>query len=428
MPTGRSSLPVEIESEMPTQFTQDGLARLEARRTELKQMATELLESRQAQGVEQLSDADAIRFRAMRRDLRDLNHDITEYRADLERSGIPDRYANLGGSRRAVNTAGRLSPLGYGDEQLRRAFDQVNRGETAVLEQRNPGFTSATTLIPPDLAILPVFPRHEGRLLDKLPGVAIDVPAIAYIEVVSTTGTAAVVAEGAAKPELLMPATAQQATARTIAAHVGVSWQAYSGDYPAFVSAVQTELMRAIVDAENLQLFAGTGEANGQVNGLTTNANILTFAATGVGTNAEHWSDLLGAIAALRTGPALAEPDLLLLHPNTWAALRGEQDLYGRFYVAADPSTDQVDQAWGIDVLTSTQFTAGIGVLFDTTQYGRAVIREPIITRIGYSGTDFTQNVVRFLSETRLTQTIERPQSICKITGLPTAAPAKTKK
>jgi len=29
------------------------------------------------------------------------------------------------------------------------------------------------------------------------------------------------------------------------------------------------------------------------------------------------------------------------------------------------------------------------------------------------------------LSEERITQTIERPQSICKITGLPTAAPTE---
>jgi hypothetical protein len=79
-----------------------------------------------------------------------------------------------------------------------------------------------------------------------------------------------------------------------------------------------------------------------------------------------------------------------------------------------------VEQVFGVDVLQSTQFTAGVGVLFDTTLYGRAVVRESLVTRIGYSGTDFTQNIVRLLSEERPTQTIERPQAICKITGLPT--------
>jgi hypothetical protein len=64
-----------------------------------------------------------------------------------------------------------------------------------------------------------------------------------------------------------------------------------------------------------------------------------------------------------------------------------------------------------------------VAVLFDTRIYGRAVVREPIITRIGYAGTDFTQNIVRYVSETRITQTIERPQAILKLTGLPTTAP-----
>jgi HK97 family phage major capsid protein len=223
---------------------------------------------------------------------------------------------------------------------------------------------------------------------------------------------------------MLLPADQKVATARKLAAHVGVSWEAYSGDYPAFVTAVQAELMKAVIDAENLQLFGGTGESNGQVNGLSTNANILTFAATGHGTNAENFTDIAGAIATLRTGPALAEPDLLLLHPDTWANLRAQQDLYGRFYVSADPSAAQVEQVWGVPVLQSNQFTAGVGILFDTSLYGRAVVRERLVTRIGYSGTDFTQNIVPFVSEERLTQTIERPQAICKITGLPTAAPS----
>jgi hypothetical protein len=52
------------------------------------------------------------------------------------------------------------------------------------------------------------------------------------------------------------------------------------------------------------------------------------------------------------------------------------------------------------------------------------VVRESLITRIGYAGTDFTDNVVRHLAEERLTQTIERPEAICVISNLPTAAPA----
>ena len=41
--------------------------------------------------------------------------------------------------------------------------------------------------------MLPVFPRHDTRLLERLPGIPIDVPAIAYVEVTTVTGAAAVV-------------------------------------------------------------------------------------------------------------------------------------------------------------------------------------------------------------------------------------------
>src|ERR1700757_5211974 len=52
-------------------------------------------------------------------------------------------------------------------------------------------------------------------------------------------------------------------------------------------------------------------------------------------------ADLAGAIAALRTGSALCERDLLLPHPSTWATLRTQKDQYGRFLATPDPTADQ---------------------------------------------------------------------------------------
>jgi HK97 family phage major capsid protein len=286
------------------------LNELERRRAQVAAAAEGMLLECRAQGREQLNAGEAHRHAQAMADLRGLDEHIAEIREDLDRSGL-GRYAHLGRGAARTNTAGRLSPLGYTDEALRRAFDQINRGEAAVLAKRDPGFAGPLTpLVPPELGpILPVFPRHEDRLLDRLPGVGIDVPAIAYVQVVSTTGTAGIVAEGAAKPELLMPATQQVATARKIAAHVGISWESFN-DYDAFVASVQGELMRAIVDAENLQLYGGTGEANGQVNGLTTNANILTLAS---GAGSENFTDISAGIRRFaqraRAGNLRPDPD-----------------------------------------------------------------------------------------------------------------------
>jgi HK97 family phage major capsid protein len=378
-----------------------------------------LLECR-SQGRE-MNAGEQQRFTHAAADIAGLDSRIDDYRGELQRVGtIPD----FGTTGRA-SSAGRLAPLGYADEQLRRAFEQVGHGETAVLETRD--FATATGLIPPELGpVLPVFPAHEQRLLAKLPGIAIDVPAISYVEVTTVTGSAGIVAEGAPKPELIIPGVQKVATARKIAAHVGVSWEAYSGDYPAFVTAVQTELMGKITDAENAQLYGGTGEANSQVNGLTTNPAVLTLDASLITTQPGPWDAIEQGIELLRSGPALAEPDLALCHPSTWSAIRRVTNTLGNYMVSADPSTSEVNTAWGVPVLVSTAFTAGKFVLVDTSRYGRVVVRESLVTRIGYSGSDFTENIIRFVSEERLTQTIERPQAICVISGLSTAAVAET--
>ena len=199
-----------------------------------------------------------------------------------------------------------------------------------------------------------------------------------------------------------------------------MSWENIQ-DYDAFTSAVRNELLKRVVDLENQQLVYGTGGTT-QLSGLTTTAGILTYPAVGT---QENFTDIATAIAALRTGPALAEPDLLLLHPDTWAAIRTQKDDMGRFYVSPDPSVDQVEQVFGVDVLQSTEFNKGDGILLDTTLFGRVAVRESLILRVGHgvvSGqSDFLSNILRWIAEERLNLAVERPAAICWITGLPTA-------
>jgi hypothetical protein len=47
-------------------------------------------------------------------------------------------------------------------------------------------------------------------------------------------------------------------------------------------------------------------------------------------------------------------------------------------------------------------------------------VREPVGLRIGYAGSDFTQNIVRFIAE-RIALAVERPSAVLEITGLPTS-------
>jgi HK97 family phage major capsid protein len=390
---------------------------LERRRDGVKATCESFLMEVRSQGRESLNEAEAIRLNAMQADLRSLDGTIKEYRSDLARVGT---LPQVGKERRAVSSAGRLAPLGFGDEQLRRAYERARQGESFAMEARD--FVTAVGLLPADLYSVPTFPIHEGRLLDRLPGYQLDAPSLEYVQVNSVTGNAAVVGEGAAKPELDMPATKVVIPALKLAVHAGVSWESMN-DWDAFTTAVRTELMRKVIDVENQQLVYGTGGTT-QLSGMTTTTGILTMTAVGAGTPVENFTDIAGAIALLRTGPALATPDLICMHPNTWANLRTQKDSYGRFLTNVDPTQDQAETIFGIDVLQSIWFNAGDAILIDTTKFGRAAIREPLILRVGYSGSDFTNNILRTVCEERLNLAVERPAAICWLKGLPTTAPA----
>jgi HK97 family phage major capsid protein len=132
------------------------------------------------------------------------------------------------------------------------------------------------------------------------------------------------------------------------------------------------------------------------------------------------------AIAELRTGPALAVADLLILHPNTWSAVRRTKDGFDRYLTQPDPTSGEAASIWGVPVLTTISCPDDTGVLLDTTKFGRVLVREPLGVRVGFANDDFTRNIVRYVGEERLTLAVERPQAVMEISALPSTAEAET--
>jgi HK97 family phage major capsid protein len=122
----------------------------------------------------------------------------------------------------------------------------------------------------------------------------------------------------------------------------------------------------------------------------------------------------------MRIAASLAEPNLAVFNPSTWSAIRRTKDSYGRYLVAPDPSSDEVNSIWGVPVLVTTQIATGVGLLVDTTKFGRLLVREPLGIRMGTANDDFTRNLVRFVCEERMVLAVERPTAVMSITGLPT--------
>ena len=323
--------------------------------------------------------------------------DDAEARAAKEGAGRRARqwrnagYAAAEGAVSTKAVTGRqTSPLAFGDESLKAMHAAVVARQSLQIK----AFSTADSLLPAQLAPRVLGPVHESRLLDRLPTQAIAAPVYEYVRHQATTGAAAVVAEGAVKPEIVMVTDTLTATAQKIACHTATSYEILS-DWDNFVGYVRAELARQLIDRENAELLGGDGTA-GHLTGFLHVSGILTHdASADTGTNLTALDSVEKSIAALRTGAALAEPDLLVLNPLSWSALRRIKDSQGRFLTAPDPTADEASSIWGVEVLVTTQLAAGAGVLLDTKKFGRVLVREGISLRTGTSDDDLVRNLVR---------------------------------
>ena len=229
----------------------------------------------------------------------------------------------------------------------------------------------------------------------------------------------------AIKPEVTLVVDKLVATAVKLAAHLALSREIYS-DWDSFSQYSLQELQRLVIDTENLQLLTGDGTGTNMIGFYATSGILTHDASADTGAGETVWDSLEKSIAALRSGPALCEPDLATFHPDDWSSIRRVKDGFNRYLVSPDPSSDQVNTAWGIDVLTTTQNPLGKGLLIDTTKFGRVAVRQPISMFLGYANDDLIRNLLRWVAETRLVLTVERPAAVLKIVNLPAPTTTKT--
>jgi HK97 family phage major capsid protein len=287
-------------------------------------------------------------------------------------------------------------------------------------------FTTASSLVPPDLS-LPIQERlYDVRVLDMLPVITGSGSVFRYVMDPSTTGvTAATTAEGALKPELDIDYTDTDTTYTKGAVFIRLSYETIS-DYPTSLSASITRAMNDLMSWENSQLLNGTGASgsNPGMVGLNNVSGIGTLAIPdSLPTGATNIDYFTVARDSMRTSPGVfAEPDIAIMHPTTFHSLCLEKDSLGRYLLNPSPGVDTADRIVGIPVRLTTDQTEGVATLIDTKKYGYAVVREGVIVYgPDHSGTDFQQNLRSWAVETRLTSIVIRPGAVFTITNLPTS-------
>lgn len=245
-------------------------------------------------------------------------------------------------------------------------------------------------------------PRRPLTIRALLASGVMDGQAIEFIREHSQTAGAAMVAEGAAKPQSDFRLELVSTSAKVIAHHFKVSRQALS-DTSQLRSLIDSRLAYGLDLVEENQLLNGDGTGQNLL-GLIPQATAYSSPLTGADTQSIDKIRLMILQAALALLPA----DGIVMNPADWAWIELLKDTQGR-YIIGNPQGNIGATLWGLPVVPSMAMTVD-KVLVGAFRTGAQVFdRWQTSIETGYVGNDFTDNMVTILGEKRLALATYRP-------------------
>ncbi|UQX11325.1 phage major capsid family protein [Candidatus Mycobacterium methanotrophicum] len=300
------------------------------------------------------------------------------------------------------------------------------------------------------------------RVAGLFPGAMMPGPSATWLSHTSNTNEPNRVPEGNTKPYLGPIIAENQVIPQKIASIVNFSLEAWqdTGSYgeAAFASRLPVELERAVWNTESLYLLQATTGSTNAIEGGPVNASfdgILNVSGTltrEVATGENPLDTLSQAFNDVRVGPAFSWPDLMLVHPTTFNALRRIKDSEGRYVMnllagplglTADGSAPVCQPAleanvysitpqgsspfaghlWGVPVALTTQVPLGTAVVTSVAAGGGMYwTRLAMLIMFNmWSGGEWENNLQSFRAEERIALSVQRPSAVNIVTGLPTS-------
>lgn len=216
---------------------------------------------------------------------------------------------------------------------------------------------------------------------------------------------AAVVAEGAAKPQSDEQFELRQAPVRTIAHWMRLSRQVLD-DSSQLMSFIDGELRYGLnlVEEQEMLLGDGTGQ---HLFGIIPQST--PFAAPFVVQDGTELDQLLLSIAQVEA--ALYPADAIVVNPIDWRRMQAIKDADGR-YIGSGPFVAQVPVAWNLPIVTSLAIAPN-NFLVGAFRYGAQVFDrlEPEVLISNEDNDNFTKNLVTVRGEERLAFAVKRPDA-----------------
>ncbi|MGV8959353.1 MAG: phage major capsid protein [Stenotrophomonas sp.] len=329
-----------------------------------------------------------------------LDRSITEL---AQKSATADDYQPMG------HKASPLAGIGSNEGVKALASGQSKNTVTVALNAgvgilTKAAITSGTYPVESQrLATLGANPQRPLRLLDVLPSVPMASGSAQYVRLGAYANAAGYqIAEGDLKPEATVPTSLITVEAATIAHWVPVSAQVLA-DSPALDQQLRGLLLFGLADKLERELLNGPGTA-GTIAGLSSVAAIYTHTATAA-------ADRIG-----QAGAALSAfgwvPSVVILNPADWFKIASERGAEG--YVAGGWNQPARPNLWGMDVVISSAQPAGTAIVADTSQMA-ILDRQNATVDIGYTGTQFTSNMLTVRAELRAALAIYSPSAVTKV-------------
>ena len=251
------------------------------------------------------------------------------------------------------------------------------------------------------------------ELIDILPRIPVGAGGLKYMLETTYTNNTAPKGEGAALGENALALTEQEASARKIGATIPVTDEqlAYVPGARAYLNSRLPTMVRQRLSE---QVLNGNGTAP-NFNGLTNVNGINTEAKT----NAKDLLDVfLNARTAIQKN-AFAEPDAVLVSPDVLNMIMKEQDSQGR-YLLNGPGSGDNPSLWGVRLVVNNSLAANTAFMGDFASGCALIVAGDLQVEVGYTGTQFAQNVQTIRATMYANVATFRPKAFCSITGLNT--------
>jgi HK97 family phage major capsid protein len=243
---------------------------------------------------------------------------------------------------------------------------------------------------------------------------------IDYYEQTGETNAADVVAEGGTKPESALAWTLRSETIRKIATHLPATDEVLD-DNPGLEALISGRLRYMVEWKEEQEILSGNGTGQHLLGFLSRGSGGLQNVTKAAGEN--NADAIFRAMQAVRgaagtAGVGFAEPTAVVMHPQNWSAIVLLKATDGP-YIWTHPSTVGPATLWGKPVILTTAITLGTALVGAFRPHSEVFRRRGVtVTLSSEHGTNFVENKVTILAESRLTLAVYQASAFCTATSL----------